>query len=168
MTVLGPLTFLTSVKNSLVTVYDVSEGDDNFGHLNTLPYALPQVPVIGERRVGRVVFRHPNDTSTTSAMLLQLSDRGSIHRLDLELTVDEEVRQPCGRTHEWSQEVLDLEKTMEGATTNLGAFSSRTCTEVDLEPVYRRMSRLYTFTESTHGRRRHFGDGWAKVSDCTF
>lgn len=141
----GPLTFLTSARNSLVTVYDVSEGEDAFGHLNVLPYALPSIPIVGERRVGQLVFRHPNNACNSSATLLQLSDRGSIHQLNLELSADGQARQPTGRTHDWSQEVLDLEKTMETATSDVGVFGGRTYTEVDLEPVYRRESSFYLY-----------------------
>lgn len=129
----------------MVTVYDVSEGEDAFGHLNVLPYALPSIPIVGERRVGQIVFRHPNNASDSTAILLQLSDRGSIHQLNLELSADGQTRQPTGRTYDWSQEVLDLEKTMETATSDVGVFGGRAYTEVDLEPVYRRELSFYVY-----------------------
>lgn len=132
-----PLTLLSSARNGFVTVYDVSEGEDGFTHLMAPPYALPNIPVVGDRRIGETVFRHPNDIDTTSAILLQMSDRGSIHRLDLDLSLGSTEFRSSGRTHDWSLEVLELEKTMETAVADVGILSDRAYTEVDLEPVYR-------------------------------
>ena len=134
---IGPVTFLASAKNGLVTVYDVSAGSDSFVHLNTPVYTLPPIPIVGTQRISQTVFRHPNNTDDASTMLLQMSDRGSIHRLDLTLQQGIQEAQHTGRTHDWSPEVSDLEKTMETALTDLGMFSDRAFTEVDLEPVYK-------------------------------
>jgi hypothetical protein len=137
-----PLTFLSSAKNGLITVYDVSAGKDNFTHLNTPAYALPSLPIIGTKRIGQTIFRHPNDPSDTSALLLQLGDRGSIHRLDLGLNSGDRGTQPSGHTYDWSQEVLYLEKTMEAAIADVAVFNNRAFTEVDMDPIYRSMQFL--------------------------
>lgn len=71
-------------------------------------------------------------------MLLQMNERGAIHRLDLRFTSDGRQAAPfVGRTHDWSQEVLDLERRMEDAVEDGGALGVRTFLEADLEPVYR-------------------------------
>ncbi|EKM55190.1 uncharacterized protein PHACADRAFT_208714 [Phanerochaete carnosa HHB-10118-sp] len=137
-----PLTFLTSCKNGLVTVYDVSQGLDNFVHLNSLPYAIPHLPVIGSRRVGQAVFRHPSDPGDNAALVLQLSDRGSIHRLDIELNLSDRAFEALGRTHDWSQDMFALERSMETAAIEVGQVSGRSYTEVDMEPVYKRIYGL--------------------------
>ncbi|GJE90784.1 hypothetical protein PsYK624_069280 [Phanerochaete sordida] len=135
----APMTFLTSSQNGLVTVYDVSQGDDKFAHLNGLPYTLPHIPVIGGRRVGHAVFRHPNDPFDSTALVLQLSDRGSLHRLDVVLGSDERASEGFSRTHEWSHEVLDLDNEAQSAVADEGQFSGRAFTEVDMEPMYKRI-----------------------------
>ncbi|KIP12300.1 hypothetical protein PHLGIDRAFT_113776 [Phlebiopsis gigantea 11061_1 CR5-6] len=130
------LTFLTSAKNALITVYDVSAGKDGFRHLNSLPHVLPSTSPIGGMRVGQVIFRHPNDADTSTAVLLQMNDRGSIHRIDFGLR---EPGRITGRTHEWTQEVFDLERAMATSSTDVKAFDSMTYTEVDAEPIYQRI-----------------------------
>ena len=135
-----PLTFLTSANNGLVTVYDVSQGSDKLVHLNNLPSALPRIPIVGRKRVGQAVFQHPTDSGDNTALVLQLCDRGSIHRLDVEFTRGDSGSE-VGATHDWSQDVLDLEKSTEAAVVNLGQFNERARTEVDMEPMYK--SKLY-------------------------
>ena len=93
------------------------------------------MPAIDRRRMGQMVFRHPNDVDNSTAILLQLTDRGIIHRMDIGL---QEAARPVGRTHEWAQEILDLEKATETSTADIGTFDGMTHTEVDLESVYQR------------------------------
>ena len=104
--------------------------------------------------MSQVFFRHPNDVDNSAAILLQMNDRGSIRRTDFGLP---QAGRPVGRTHEWTQEVLDLEKSMGASTTHVTTFDSMTHTEIDLEPVYQREPVSYNIATLLKLRPGIFG-----------
>lgn len=77
------------------------------------------------------------DPGNNTAIILQLSGQGSIHRLDVELTDGDRSSEPLGRPHDWSEDILDLEKIIEAVIVDVGQFSERAYTEVDMEPIYK-------------------------------
>ncbi len=121
-----------------MTVYDVSAGNDGFVHSNVLPYSLPPVEIIGSRPIGHSLVRHSSELSGNNAIMLLLSDRGSLHRTDLRFS--EEGRDQNSDTepqmYEWPAEVRQLAVDMEGSRWPPGPLSGRAFSEVDMEPVY--------------------------------
>ncbi|KAI0699676.1 hypothetical protein BC835DRAFT_1304385 [Cytidiella melzeri] len=135
----GPLTFMTSSKNSLVTVYDVAREESGLPRIATPAYSLSPFTLGREQCIDSAFVRHPSDTGDESVLLIQLSDRGSIHRLDLSLA---DAQEYTGRTHIWSHEVQQLDSKTANLGTEYGQLSGRMFNELDLEPVSQRIFAL--------------------------
>lgn len=119
-------------------MYDVSNVKDGLGQMNTPAYALPHMDVGGSGSVGHTFIRHPVDAGDKGLIFMRLSQRGSIHRLDLHIPDDNDQVAGDMRTHIWSEEVEKLDKDMERSGHDLGLLSERTFSVVDLEPAYHR------------------------------
>lgn len=153
-TLTGPLTFLSSDKHGLVTIYDASAESDGFCRLARPPYALSSLP-LGSRRVGHAFLRHPSQSHDKSAMLLQLSERGSIHRMDI--TLDDAASDRSGMdTHYWSSDIQAIERATEGSREDSGSLSQRTHTEVDLQDAYLSTLLRLAWDPMAHLRYRNF------------
>lgn len=129
----GPLTFLTSKKNGMVTVYDVSRADDGMVHSNMEPYCLPPITTFGNAHAG-YVFLQQAEAPAAEVSMLQMGPRGSIHRADF--------RQGPGdvsptEMYEWSPGVQDLDKQAVKQRPDPGPLGRTDATEVDLNPAYR-------------------------------
>lgn len=135
--VLGPLTFLNSRRNGLVTVYDVSRGDESLAHLFVPPYTLPSLQVPGSTRPGHAFFRHPEDTKD-NVCFIQLSDRGSVHRMDFQYssTASGSPIMCDGGSVKWSEDVYELEKDLENRHAEPGPMGERRYEETDLTDAY--------------------------------
>ncbi|KAI0093849.1 hypothetical protein BDY19DRAFT_989383 [Irpex rosettiformis] len=135
----APLTFLTSSKNNLVTIYDVSENGSGLVRTNSPAYSLPSFGNKGDRSVGSSFVRHPSDTDSEDALLLRLSANGSIHRLDVSLARTEEH---TGKTNVWSEELQEMALELEEMEPVYGQLGGVVYNEVDLEPVVQRIFAL--------------------------
>lgn len=137
-----PLTFLTSRRNGLLTVYDVSRSDCNsLVHLHASPYALPSVYAPDARHLGQVIFQHPSDTNDSDINILQLSESGSLHMMALELSLKgdgSDITHNARRTvPEWSAEVRKLEEEAKTVQTDVGPLGGRSYSVVDLQQAYK-------------------------------
>ncbi|CAL1705209.1 unnamed protein product [Somion occarium] len=132
-----PLTFLNSRRNGLVTVYDVSRGDESLAHLFVPPYTLPSLQVPGSTRPGHAFFRHPEDTKD-NVCFIQLSDRGSVHRMDFQYssTASGSPIMCDGGSVKWSEDVYELEKDLENRHAEPGPMGERRYEETDLTDAY--------------------------------
>lgn len=90
--------------------------------------------------VGYSFFRHPSNPVDGEISLFHLSDRGSIHRLDLTLTTSpseaEQTPITISQSVEWP---VDLQETATRAIdmrSDVGPLGARDLTEVDLHPAY--------------------------------
>ena len=137
-----PLTFLTSRYNGLINVYDISYGEGNLVHLHTPPYALPPVPIVGSARVGCAWLRYPDEEY--KACFMQLSDRGSLHRMDVNLVSADEEPPDCHTDsgYEWSTAVERLEMENENVQEDPGPTGERGYEETDLVDAYSGMILL--------------------------
>ncbi|KDQ61038.1 hypothetical protein JAAARDRAFT_204806 [Jaapia argillacea MUCL 33604] len=153
-----PLTFLTSRKNGLVTIYDVCADDGSARvHSNCRPYVLPPITLPDVANSGYTIFRHPLDRSQKNATLMQYSSGGGVYKMDLELVSDPPLQagQPdfgeMGLEEpEWSPELLRL-KAMEDQA-NVGPLGAQEFSEVDLRPVYERLFFPESQEEEVSGR----------------
>lgn len=153
--VVEPLTFLTSRRNGLLNVYDVSKDSDSLLHLNTPAYTLPSIPILGSARTGFSWLQYPNDQYR--ACLLQLSNRGSLHRIDVELctsSANANVDRYTDRGCDWSEAVQQLEKDVESQQEDTGPTGERGYEETDLIDVYAGMfpvCGLHTYINYVYG-----------------
>jgi hypothetical protein len=133
---LASLTVLTSRRNGLVTVYDVSRGDGGPVQSRSLPYALPLIAE-GPNR-GHLLFRHPQDTNDSTVALYTMDARGSIHGMELGLSEGEEGTLPPSRyDFEWMEDVQLLEEESIRMKIDYGPMAARAEDLVNFEPAYR-------------------------------
>ena len=133
-----PVTFLTSKITGLVSVYDVSRGEDDLVHMNAPSHCLPSItPHGGLPLAGWNLFQHPlMDPSHLD--ILHLSSRGDVNRMHARYYSDEETDSSTSDPSQgfiWNDDVKAL------ASANLTIASSDRLTEresltVDLAPAY--------------------------------
>lgn len=140
----GPVTFLTSRRNSLITVYDVARGSDlTDKHLYMYgdPYALPPIIRPDGSHLGYAFFQQPTLTGSKHLSILQLSQRGSVSLLNLDhVPADTNPGQSTGAPlrAEWSPEVKQLSEAADARTVR-GPLAERAHSIVDLGPLYQGM-----------------------------
>ena len=131
-----PVTFLTSRRTGLVSVYDVSRGEDDLVHMNAPSHCLSSVTPRGDLPIaGWNLFQHPlMDPSHID--VLHLSSRGGITRVHAQLHSDDGVGSSASdQGFLWNDDVKEL------ANTNLGFVGSDRLTDresslVNLGPAY--------------------------------
>jgi hypothetical protein len=133
-----PVTFLISKRTGLVSVYDVSRGEDDLVHMNAPSHCLPSITPHGGLPVaGWNLFKHPlMDPSHVD--VLHLSSRGDINRLHAQFHPDGEA-DPT--TSDYNQGFIWDDDLKEFASASLAATGSDRLAEresltVDLGPAY--------------------------------
>lgn len=158
----GPLCFLTSRENSLVTIYDVDTTAQTVHAMGNAPQILRTLPACSKRR-GCGFFRHPCSEVPTDFAFLELSDRGAIYSTQVlvedepssegvtqswipeeeELSTDGAIAatriRKGGLGREWSVNVEALEdkESTETAMPTVEAWSKREKVVVDLSEIYK-------------------------------
>lgn len=133
-----PVTFLTSRKTGLVSVYDVSRGEDDLVHMNAPSYCLPPITLHGGLPVaGWNLFKHPlMDPSHLD--VLHLSSRGDLNRQHVRFCLDGEAGQYGSDVSQgfiWSDDVKELARA-NLAVTGSNRLCERESLTVDLGPAY--------------------------------
>jgi len=131
-----PVTFLTSRRTGLVSVCDVSRGEDDLVHMNAPSHCLSSVTPHGDLPIaGWNLFQHPlMDPSHVD--VLHLSSRGGITRLHAQLHSDDDVGPPASdQGFVWNDDMKAL------ANANLDVVGSDRLTDresstVNLGPAY--------------------------------
>ncbi|RDB20957.1 hypothetical protein Hypma_011691 [Hypsizygus marmoreus] len=131
-------TMVTSRRNGMVTVYDVSRPDGDLIHLNTPPYCLLPEKGVSAPHLGQTFVGHPLDTDLKVYNLIRLSERGSLSHVDLRSSDSSP-----GSTFEtlWTTEVKQLEKSL--LPTSPIPFENQDFTETDLIDAYDSLFRLH-------------------------
>ncbi|KAG2157238.1 hypothetical protein DEU56DRAFT_845237 [Suillus clintonianus] len=145
----GPLTFLSSLKNGLVTIYDVSRGNDNLIHSHSVPTFLPHDGDMGAPDSESAFFVQP-DRSTL--LLLRLSGQGSFHCQDFAVChngIDILPRQTSGTSHDWSADVQKLAQRAKELQPQYGPLSARHFSEFNLRTAYQKIFITGNATEQT-------------------
>ncbi|KAI0362386.1 hypothetical protein OH77DRAFT_1441905 [Trametes cingulata] len=138
----SPLTFLASRRNSLVTVYDVSRGNDNLVHLCDTPRALSPAVHPDGPHLGYAFFQQPTLSGSKQLSIFQLSERGSLSLLNLQRLpkdVVQETPTQARRRVDWPADVRKLGEEAESARPDLGPLSAKAHSVVDLQPAYRKL-----------------------------
>lgn len=132
-----PQTLLTSRKNGLMSVYDVSRSEDGLIRSGTLAYSVPSISGHDTRSAGYSLLQHPITSSSHPAAvtMYQLTDRGSIHGLELDLAEKMSKKEPREKV-QWSSGVNNLAKRT--ISQIIGPQEWRNKTKVDLSLAYRR------------------------------
>ncbi|KAI0333487.1 hypothetical protein GY45DRAFT_1296833 [Cubamyces sp. BRFM 1775] len=139
----SPVTFLTSRGNSLVTVYDVSRGNDNLVYLHDAPYSLPPVIRPDGAHLGHAFFQQPTALGSKYLSVFQLSGRGSVSLLNFQAVSGDSAAKDTasqdGLRTEWPPEVKKLGDDADAARPDLGHLAGRAHMVVDLQPAYEKM-----------------------------
>lgn len=139
---IAPQTFLTSRKNGLIIVYDVSRSDDGLIYSNVPSYSIPPVLGYDTRNAGHLLYQHPSEPSKTATTMCQLSERGSVHCLVLDFPPASQIRREC-ECCDWSPDVQSLEEAA-NVYPDMGPLASQIACEVDLHLAYQSKAILFT------------------------
>ena len=142
------VTFLTSRKTGLVSVYDVSRREDDLVHMNASSHFLPCITPHGGLPIASWnLFQHPQmDPSRVD--VLHLSSRGDINRLhaQLHLGFNGDIDPPAS---DWSHGFMWNDDVKELANSNLDftgsdRLTARESSTMNLRPAYQGKSLLFT------------------------
>ena len=136
------LSLLTSRRNGLVSLYDVSRGTDGLLHCNSNPFCLPQAEPVFMAYNGDALVALP---SNERLMFLRLCRRGSIYRQDIGVARSLDEDQPGSLqhnhvTHRWDEDILTLEKCASELQSDFGPAGGRHFSEVNFRGAYESMS----------------------------
>ena len=140
---IAPVTFLTSRRNGLVSVYDVARSGVTI-RMSSPAYSLPCLRSPDGGNLGRVFIQHPHSTNFGDLSVLQLSELGAVHMMHLRLS--DNTQQESGEggptDRNWSEEVEELEERVQAPESAIGPLGMRAFTEANLRPAYE--SKLIT------------------------
>ncbi|KAI6005689.1 hypothetical protein EDD15DRAFT_2213172 [Pisolithus albus] len=126
----GPLVLLTSRKNGLVTVYDVSRGTDNLVHCNSPPSCLPWNKPLNMVYAGCTAVASP---CMSKMSFLELTHQGSIYQTDLQIITGDEMSA-------FTEGIVLFEnKRASDLRPDAGPVGGRHFTEVNFRGVYDRI-----------------------------
>ncbi|OSD08614.1 hypothetical protein PYCCODRAFT_1380319 [Trametes coccinea BRFM310] len=138
----SPLTFLTSRRNSLVTVYDVSRASDNLVYMHEPPHALSPVLHPDGPHLGYAFYQQPTLAGSKHLSIFQLSNRGSMSLLNLQRVHNDTAPEtPTARRTrgDWSEAVKKLGDEAEAARPDLGPVAGKAHIVVDLQYAYQKL-----------------------------
>ncbi|KAI0046101.1 hypothetical protein FA95DRAFT_1560454 [Auriscalpium vulgare] len=134
------LTVLSSRKNSLLTVYDVSHSGSGLVQAHAPPYDLRHQFPLATGRAEFCFARPPPELRDPHVALLRMSDQGSIYHTVLALALDGiSPDPPTAAEADWSPEVHALEAQNNAARADPGNLGARDAHQLDLRPLYRRL-----------------------------
>lgn len=154
----GPLVLLTSRKNGLVTVYDVSRGTDNLVHCNSPPSCLPRDKPLNMVYAGCTAVPSP---CMSEMSFLGLTHQGSIYQQDIQIITGDEMpafTEGNRVVREWDADVDKLDKQASNLHPDAGPVGGRHFTEVNFRGVYDRI-----FAVGDDGSGEAFRDTLAKL-----
>ncbi|KAI0723995.1 hypothetical protein C8T65DRAFT_628157, partial [Cerioporus squamosus] len=136
----SPLTFLTSRRNSLVTVYDVSR-TDRLVQMRSAPCVLPPI-VKPDGAHGGYALLPPTLFGSKHLSVFQLSERGGVSVLHLDhLPVDAvpDATSEAPRRTQWPASLEEVAQQADMMRASQGALAGRAHSVTDLHPVYQKL-----------------------------
>ena len=127
----GTLTFLSSKKNSMITVYDVSRNNTDLINVLSPPHTLSRSSS-SEGSIGEAYLNLPDDTCDQDVCIYRLSERGSINQYALGWSDEKEFPKPKAA---WTEELTELERASHQPRIS-GDFHTQENSEVNLWPIY--------------------------------
>ncbi|KZT71316.1 hypothetical protein DAEQUDRAFT_666367 [Daedalea quercina L-15889] len=135
----APITFLTSQRNGLVSVYDVSQSGSTI-RMASPEYCLPRLRIPDGRNLGHVFVQHPHSSNSAELSALQLSEFGAVHIMHLAMSDDIQVPIEGGLANrDWSDEVEELDERVKASGLDVGPLGARTLSEANLRQAYQRL-----------------------------
>ncbi|KAJ7499248.1 RNA polymerase I-specific transcription-initiation factor-domain-containing protein [Mycena latifolia] len=131
----GHLTTLSSRKNSLLSIYDISRAHESMPYVQTPPYCLT-TSANGIQK-GHTFIRHPLDGPESPISFFRLSEVGSIRAFQLSETDLGEV------SFSWSEDVERLNTQSAQLREEVSSLGSREPTTVDMFPAYDHIFRAH-------------------------
>ncbi|KAI5121668.1 hypothetical protein M0805_002744 [Coniferiporia weirii] len=133
------LALLSSYRNNQVSAIALGKLDSEPLQCRMSARAVPSASP-GCAVVGRALIRHPLALSD-SFSLVELTERGSLHQVDLHYSkdIEDEQRQespPSKFMFQWSDEMHELEKKSKDLHPDYGRVGSSESTTVDLSGLY--------------------------------
>ncbi|KAI6118836.1 hypothetical protein EV401DRAFT_1862589 [Pisolithus croceorrhizus] len=132
----GPLVLLTSRKNGLVTVYDVSRGTDGLVHCNSPPSCLPWNKPLNALYAGCTAVASP---CMSKMSFLALTHQGGIYQQDIQIITGDEMPafiEGNRVVRVWDADVDKLDKQASDLHPDVGPVGGRHFTEVNFRGVY--------------------------------
>ena len=123
------LTFLTTRKNALTTIYDVSQSSEDLIKLNSLPSGLTPQNGTYPRHLGQKIFLRDKTIG-----LARLSERGSVQYTELLSNVD--VEHEVSYAVDLSSEALELAASSANARADIGPRGLREFAQIDAHLIY--------------------------------
>ena len=137
------LTGLSSRKNSLVSIYDVSGGKDGLPRSHALPYSLSGRFPDGPHAGFYVAQPHPDSGNDTTASLLQLTNCGGIYQTALALRQDTDTTPLSAAVDiSWSSAVHRLATASTIQRPDVDKMGARGMEEIDFRRAYQRILSL--------------------------
>lgn len=125
------LTLLTSRRNGLVTIYDVTRSKDDLVHLERQPFrSRHSLPTADGQFTGHALFHNPLKSGMQEMTLFSLSQRGSVYSLDFGLSTI------INRKLDWSADMNNLARRAQELRPDTGKLGAREKTEVSFSPFY--------------------------------
>ncbi|KAH9843216.1 RNA polymerase I-specific transcription-initiation factor-domain-containing protein [Rhodofomes roseus] len=135
----APMTYLTSQRNGLISVYDVSRSGSAI-QMASPAYYLPPMRAQEDRNLGHVFLQHPHSANTGELSVLQLSELGAVHTMHLKLLDDtQESAELAPMQRNWSEEIEELDEQVKASGLDDGPLGARTFSEADFRPAYQRL-----------------------------
>jgi hypothetical protein len=132
-------TVLSSRKNCLLSVYDVSRDKVGLPQSHALPYSLPGRFPNGPHAGFYVTHPHPESSNAKTASLVQLTSRGAIYQTALGLRQNEDETLSPIIDVSWSAAVHRLATASSTQHPDIGNLGARSVREVDFRQVYQRI-----------------------------
>ncbi|KZV72921.1 hypothetical protein PENSPDRAFT_750563 [Peniophora sp. CONT] len=134
----APLTILHSRKNSLLSIYDVSQSGTDLIRERALPYTL-STTTRHETHYGFHFLDHPFGSQSDASHVLQLSERGAISQVTLShkrVSSGDEDEAVHAVTVQWSDDVKELEIRAGSTGAVESSMSKRSHHVVDFRREY--------------------------------
>jgi hypothetical protein len=130
------VTFLTTRRNNLVSIYDASKGGDGLFHVQSSPRGI-FFPSDFQSCLGETTISSPFEQDPDNIVHLRLSDQGGIVAQRLTSSAaSEEFELRTG----FSDEMKELERREVQLQADTGPLGLREYAEVNMAPVYESMS----------------------------
>lgn len=142
---------LTTRKNALLTVYDVSRSEARPMHVHSPPYCL--FPSNGDGpHIGQTFLEYTSLPGPSFGMV-RMSVLGEIQHID----ISSAESQTSALEVRWTHEVETLSNNLSEFTSDIGPLGTQEFSEVDLFPIYDSMLASFPHLSSINFRQKYFG-----------
>jgi hypothetical protein len=131
----APYTLLTSRRDGLISIYDLSASGKGPLHQNTRPYCLPfSISQENGATTGTAIFYHSPARDTRDVTLFSLSEQGGICRMELFLSQAGNEHLP--QLSKWTE--LAAPTKWQESSKQAVPFEAKDMVIKDLHPIYNR------------------------------